>query len=463
MSDSGQWLLDRLTSFGEADAIIHGESITTYDALVDAIPQVTMLLDQRGVRARDRVVVIGDFGTMSSAVLLELISRRAVLIPMTLSTAKRRETLFQICAADWCVEVEEGRGIDGVSVQKLVTADAPNSNHQLFRELEARDVPGLVLFTSGSTGEPKAVVHDFSLLLEKFRVNGRPARTVNFLLFDHWGGLNTLLHILTSGGVVACPQNRNPDYICSLIEKHKLELLPASPSFLNLMMVSGAHKNHDLSSLKLITYGSEPMPPTTLARVHRELPNIDLRQTYGLIELGVLRAKSAGSDSLLVKLGGDGYDIRVVDNLLEIKAKSSMLGYLNAPSPFTEDGYFKTGDRVEQHGEYVRILGRESEQINVGGEKVFPTEVETTLLDCPHVADAVVYGVSHPLSGKVVAADVVRIASDLEDSAVRTAIRLHCNERLEPYKVPVKIKFVEGPLVGDRQKRVRIGRDVEEN
>jgi acyl-CoA synthetase (AMP-forming)/AMP-acid ligase II len=205
------------------------------------------------------------------------------------------------------------------------------------------------------------------------------------------------------------------------------------------------------------------MPPTTLARVHRELPNIDLRQTYGLIELGVLRAKSAGSDSLLVKLGGDGYDIRVVDNLLEIKAKSSMLGYLNAPSPFTEDGYFKTGDRVEQHGEYVRILGRESEQINVGGEKVFPTEVETTLLDCPHVADAVVYGVSHPLSGKVVAADVVRIASDLEDSAVRTAIRLHCNERLEPYKVPVKIKFVEGPLVGDRQKRVRIGRDVEEN
>jgi len=458
MSDSSDWIVDRLATFGADTAIVRGERSTSYDALVSAIPAVAARLDEAGIVPGARVVVIGDFGTTSSAVLLELIRRRCVLVPMTATTAKRRDTLFEICAAEWCVEVDEAETAD-LTIEPLASANAANATHPLFRELTDRDVPGLVLFTSGSTGEPKAVVHDFSLLLDKFRKGGRPLRTVNFLLFDHWGGLNTLLHTLTSGGLVACPESRNPEYICGLIETHRLELLPASPSFLNMMMVSGAHKHHDLSSLRLITYGAEPMPESTLARLNRELPDIDFRQTYGLIELGVLRAKSASSDSLLVKIGGEGYDIRVTDGMLEIKARSSMLGYLNAPSPFTDDGYFRTGDRVEVHGEYVRILGRESEQINVGGEKVFPTEVEAVLLDSPLVLDAVVYGQKHPLSGRIVCADVVRAETELAEAAARTALRKFCNERLESFKVPVKIKFVEGPLAGDRQKRVRIGRD----
>lgn len=462
MSPSRQWIIDRVASHGEGSAIVRGDRITRYDDLVALIPRVSERLDAAGILAGDRVIVIGDFGTVSTALLLELITRGAVIIPMTVTTAKRLDVLSTICAAQWCIDANEANGIDGFTVTSLDTATAPNATHPFFEELRRREAPGLLLFTSGSTGEPKAVVHDFSSLLEKYRKHGRPLRTVNFLLFDHWGGLNTLLHTLTSGGLVACPESRNPEHICSLITQHQLELLPASPSFLNLMLVSGAHKRHDLSTLRLITYGAEPMPETTLARLNRELPNLDFRQTYGLIELGVLRAKSAGSDSLLVKIGGDGYDIRVVDDMLEIKAASSMLGYLNAPSPFTEDGYFRTGDRVEQHGEYVRILGRESEQINVGGEKVFPTEVEGVLLESPNVIDAVVYGQSHPLSGKVVCADIVRVPSDDEDSAVRTLIRKFCNERLESYKVPVKIKFVEGPLTGDRQKRVRIGRDASE-
>ena len=462
MTEISTWIIEQLNAYGDDDAIIREGEITSYADLIAALPVVAAHLDQFGIQGGQRVVVIGDFGTLSTAVILELIRRRSVIVPMTSVTAKRRDVLFPLCAADWVIDVGTASSAADLAIERLASATAANAEHELLLEVAKRDVPGLVLFTSGSTGEPKAVVHDFSLLLEKFRKPGRPLRTVNFLLFDHWGGLNTLLHTLTSGGVVVCPQSRNPEHICGLIEAHRLELLPASPSFLNMLLVSGAHKRHDLSSLRVITYGAEPMPETTLARMNRELPGIDFRQTYGLIELGVLRAKSASNDSLLVKIGGEGYDIRVVDGMLEIKATSSMLGYLNAASPFTDDGYFRTGDRVEQHGDYVRILGRESEQINVGGEKVFPTEVETVLLECPVVVDAVVYPESHPLSGKIVCADVVRVASDADDAATRVVIRKYCNERLESYKVPVKIRFVEGPLTGDRQKRVRVGRSSSE-
>ena len=81
---------------------------------------------------------------------------------------------------------------------------------------------------------------------------------------------------------------------------------------------------------------------------------------------------------------GDGYKTRVVDGLLEVKAKSAMLGYLNAPSPFTDDGWFKTGDSVLENG-YYKILGRKSEIINVGGEKVYPQEVENIMLKMQEV------------------------------------------------------------------------------
>jgi acyl-coenzyme A synthetase/AMP-(fatty) acid ligase len=326
----------------------------------------------------------------------------------------------------------------------------------LVERLQRDARPGLILFTSGSTGEPKGVVHDFGRLLVKFHARRPAMRTLNFLLFDHWGGLNTLLHSLSNNSPLVLPETRTPDAICRLLEQHRVELLPASPTFLNMMLLSRAHAGHDLSALRVITYGSEPMPQSTLAALRAAFPQVELRQTYGLIELGVLRAKSMSSDSLWVKVGGEGYDVRVVDGRLQIKADSAMLGYLNAPSPFTDDGYFMTGDRVELNGEYMRILGRESELINVGGQKVFPTEVESVLLECDFVEDAVVYGERHPLTGKIVCADV-RLRDNRDEGEARRAIRRFCSERLEPFKVPVKIRFVAAGLHSDRLKRLRIG------
>jgi acyl-CoA synthetase (AMP-forming)/AMP-acid ligase II len=260
--------------------------------------------------------------------------------------------------------------------------------------------------------------------------------------------------VLGSGGFLACPASRRPDDICALVEQHRLDLLPASPSFLNMLLVTGADRAHDLSSLRTVTYGAEPMPATLLARLVERFPDLRFQQTYGLVELGVMSSRSRDRGSLMMTIGGDGYEYRVVDGLLEIRARSSMLGYLNAPSPFTEDGYFRTGDRVEVDGDYLRVLGRDAEMINVGGEKVLPTEVEAVLIDISGVDDAVVYGEPHPLLGQIVCADVV-LSGEMDPADARRVVRRACSERLPAYQVPAKVKVVDGPLVNDRQKRIR--------
>ena len=91
--------------------------------------------------------------------------------------------------------------------------------------------------------------------------------------------------------------------VCSAIEKYRVELLPTSPTFLNLLLLSEDYKHYDLSSLKRITYGTEVMPAAVLGRSHQAFPSVELQQTYGLSELGILRSKSRSSDSLWVKPG----------------------------------------------------------------------------------------------------------------------------------------------------------------
>ena len=164
-------------------------------------------------------------------------------------------------------------------------------------------------------------------------------------------------------------------------------------------------------------YNATTKELTKLKDEFGSFPDIKLLQTYGLSEVGILRSKSKSSDSLWVKVGGEGFETRVVDGMLEIKAKSAMLGYLNVPSPFTEDGWFKTGDAVEVDSEYIKILGRKSEIINVGGEKVYPQEVENVILEIDNVAEVTVYGEKNPIIGNIVCAKV-RFNRDEEKKSI---------------------------------------------
>jgi acyl-CoA synthetase (AMP-forming)/AMP-acid ligase II len=155
-----------------------------------------------------------------------------------------------------------------------------------------------------------------------------------------------------------------------------------------------------------------------------------------------------------MKIGGEGFKTRVVDGMLEIKAQSAMMGYFNHPSPFTEDGWFRTGDLVEQDGEYFRVLGRASELINVGGEKVFPAEVEGLLGEMPGVLDVTVSGEKNMLTGQLVCARV-RLSGEETASAFRVRMRAFCQGRVAPYKIPQKVVLADRPLHSERFKKTR--------
>ncbi|MCP4050229.1 MAG: long-chain fatty acid--CoA ligase, partial [bacterium] len=340
---------------------------------------------------------------------------------------------------------------DLVDIKKINnTAD-----NELYSKLRKRKHPGLVLFSSGSTGESKASVHDVNNILEKFKNKRHSFRSIVFLLYDHIGGINTMFYNLANGGCIITVEDRTPDEVLRVIEKYSADLLPTSPTFINLILLSEACKRYDISSLKTITYGTEPMAETTLARFHELYPRIKLLQTYGLSEVGILSSKSKDSNSLWVKIGGKGFETRIINGVLEIKAKSAMLGYLNAPSPFTEDGWFNTGDSVEVDGEYIKILGRKSEIINVGGEKVYPQEVESTIQEIDNVAEVTVYGEKNPIVGNIVCARV-RLLRKEDEKAFIKKLKQHCLQHLKNYKVPVKVHIINEKQYNARFKKRRV-------
>ena len=441
------FLLEVFEENRRAEAIVWRGQSYTYGWLADAYKTRLDKISAAGIAGGDVAVLQADFSPQAVACLLALIERGAIVVPIFRSTHADVERMFRIARARWRLLVEHDEAIK-------ISPLAGQSDHPLYDILRERGHPGLVLFSSGTSGDPKGAVHDFAHLLSKYRTRRRALRTLSFLLFDHIGGVNTLLHTLSNAGAIVTVEDRFPDAVCAAIERSKVEVLPTSPTFLNLLLLSEAYQRHDLSSLQLITYGTEPMPEATLARLNAVFPDKQLLQTYGLAEVGILRSKSRDNASLWVRVGGEGFETRVVDGMLEIKAVSGMLGYLNAPSPYTEDGWFKTGDAVEVEGEWLRILGRRSEIINVGGEKVYPAEVEGVIEQMPNVAGATVYGERNALVGNIVCAKVALVEPE-PAGALAIRVKKFCAERLPRYKVPVRVSVVEGDLFSERFKKVR--------
>jgi len=442
--------IEILKGYSSRRSIEYNGEIYTYFNLMEEVECWNDRFNQLDVQSGAVVGVRADYSVSSIAALIALLLRRAVAALVPRDRPFQRYVLD--CHATALLDVRTDGSYDWQST-------ACETSHPLLDRMRAANEGGFVLFTSGSTGRPKAALQSTERFLYKFRKPGRCLSTLAFLLFDHIAGLDTVFYTLMSGGTLVLTRRRDPSSIAGLIESHRVEVLPTSPSFLRLLCMRTNCLTHDLSSLKVITYGSEPMDPATLAKLNILFPYVQITQKYGTTETGSPRSISRGDESLWLKFQSDGIETKVVDDVLWIRGESTLLGYLNAPSPVDEDGWYCTSDLVDVDGPWIRFRGRASDTINVGGEKVAPAEVEHCILELDFVREAVVCGAPHSMLGQIVTARVTLADPDLDHKAASASIWQHCRKGLAHYKAPVKVEIVDGGLTDDRQKVSR-KRDV---
>src|SRR5260221_12007952 len=200
----------------EKDAVIWQGRAYRYAWLYEAGSPWDAVLEERGVRPGSVVSLEADFSPNAIGLLLALIRRSCIVVPLTASVEVKKDEFREIAQVETVIGLR-----DGETAQ--IRSTGARVDHELLLRLRRGRHPGLTLFSSGSTGRSKAVVHDLVPLLEKFTVPRQTLRTITFLLFDHIGGNHTLLfnpsdcrRVRTSAGrrpgplLTATPQHQQP-------------------------------------------------------------------------------------------------------------------------------------------------------------------------------------------------------------------------------------------------------------
>lgn len=430
-------------------ALVTGSSHYNYQELLEEVDALDSRLSH--IPSGAVVALLGGYSFKSIALLLWLEKRACIIAPIATQNPVEREQRLAELGPQYILDAQTS------SVQCF----AGNDQHKLVQRLQDRGAAGLVLFSSGSTGKPKVMLHDFTRLLDGYlQQKPRKMSVMVLLMFDHIGGLNTLFNSLASGMKICIPDSRHPEQVAAMIEQETVNILPASPTFLSLLSLSGACEKFNMHSLKLITYGSESMPASLLLRLKEHFTQARFLQTFGTSETGIIKTESRSSDSLDIRFVDKQQSYRVVNGELWLRSDYRIEGYLNHDigdsSRNSEDGnWFRTGDLVEEHFDgYLRIKGRLNDVINVGGEKVFPAEVESCILELKGVDACSVYGAKNAITGNTVVANVT-LSPGVNRDELKRQIKKHCQQHLDRFKIPSKLHFTDMSPMSERLKTVR--------
>jgi len=313
--------------------------------------------------------------------------------------------------------------------------------------------PGIILYTSGSTGQPKGTLLSHAALAIANESWAGPVmgltptdRVLAALPLAHSFGLNgALLAPLLAGVTVVLQERFSPEETLRTIGRHRVTVFPGVATMFARILESPALAGADVSSLRLAVSGAAPCP-WPLAREWRRRTAVRIVRGYGMTELfRPISYLAAEATDLPDSIGRavPGVELRLVDDELWIRTPAAMDGYLRAPeetAAVLDGGWFKTGDLATISPEgFVSIVGRKRELILRGGYSVVPGEVEATLLGHPAVAEAAVVGIAHAELGEEVAAFVTlrsRAAADPDE------LIAFCRARLAGYKYPRRITIV---------------------
>lgn len=319
-----------------------------------------------------------------------------------------------------------------------------------------------IMYTSGTTGLPKGVMHSHSTTMWSLITAASTAdvrwddRYLICLPMFHVGALNPMLTTLFLGGTAVIMSEFDPVRIWEIFGEEKITITLAVPAMLQFMLLTYDAAKHDHSSLRWVMSGAAPVPETLIETY--ESMGIEVHQVYGLTEScgpGCLISprdalERAGSTGKAFFFG----DVRIVDSAgndvgphepgeVLLRGPNIMVGYWNRSEATAEtivDGWLKTGDiAVYDEDDFIYIQDRVKDMIISGGENVYPAEIENVILSLEGVNEVAVIGIESQRWGESPLAVVVR-----GDEAVTSeAVLDHTRARLAAFKQPKAVRFVD--------------------
>jgi len=446
-----------------------GDEVTfaEFDRQIASIAAWVSERTQRG----DRVAVVADNGT-SYARLYYGVPRSGRILTLVNQRLSAPEQTGQLAVAEPTILVGDARYLDALSsvrrqvpsVREIVTFDDPDWHDAAHGSASSSDPvdpddPAWLLFTSGSTGPPKGVLHTHRSLTTAVRgtVAGRSVRPGGVYLLPfpmcHVAGYNMLVHHHALSTVLPVAAFR-PDEFAALVLAHRVTSCSLAPTMLHSLLAHLETTGRTLPTLRSVSYGSAAIPADLLRRALDRL-DVDFHQGYGMTEtggnvtfLGPVEHRTAvdADPSVLASAGRphDEVEIRVdgrgpVGEIM-IRGRQVAAGYWPGREPVTVDGWLPTGDvgRIDAEGRLM-VVDRIKDVVITGGENVSSREVEDVLSGHPDVDQVAVVGVADEYWGEAICAVVVARVGSTPSADDLVA---HVRANLTAFKRPRHVLFV---------------------
>lgn len=309
----------------------------------------------------------------------------------------------------------------------------------------------VALYTSGTTGIPKKIWHNFKNLTRAVRIGEKYKDNVWAFAYNptHMAGLQVffqaLLNINPMIYVFELERKQLPNYL----EKFAVTNISATPSFYKSFL---AYIREPIMSVQRVTCGGEKFDPTIERELRMAFPNSKIINIYALTEAGTIFS----TEGEYFEISDEIKECVRIDEKGELLLHQKLLGKSD-DLILTEEGWYRTGDIVEKVDDCkFKFVHRENELINVGGYKVNPHEVEEELRKMEEIIDAHVYAKKNRITGNILVADLVLRNKDLDKNQLEYKIFDSLSKKLQPWKIPRVLNFVDSIQFTRTGKKVRI-------
>jgi len=316
-------------------------------------------------------------------------------------------------------------------VDKRIVSVITNKKELIEKLSNASENWKITLFTSGTTGIPKKVSHDFKSITRFVKVSERNEKSIWGFAYNptHMAGIQVFFQALLNGNSIIRLFGLDNKDIYTEITNNGITHISATPTFYRLLLPC----NKTFPSVVRITSGGEKFNEKTFKQLNQVFPNAKITNVYASTEAGTLFASQ--NDIFSVRAEYE-HLIHIENN--ELLIHSSLMGSTET----NIDEWYNTGDVIEifsQKPLKFRFVNRKSEMINVGGYKVNPLEVEEAILALTGIKNVRVYSKSNSVLGNIICCEVVTNRSQTTESYIRTFLQ----SKIQEFKIPRIIRFVD--------------------